>query len=63
MDKLLDFGNMLGLVKNLWYPLLYAIVCHKNITVAEVMNQTTLNIGFMRVLQGVRWERWLHLVE
>jgi hypothetical protein len=27
------------------------------------MNQTTLNIGFTRVLQGARWERWLHLVE
>jgi hypothetical protein len=28
------------------YPSLYAIVQHKNITIAEVMNQTTLNIGF-----------------
>jgi hypothetical protein len=45
------------------YPSLYAIVRHKSVSVAEVLNQTMLNIGFTRVLQGARWERWLHLVE
>jgi hypothetical protein len=45
------------------YPSLYAIVRHKSVSVAEVLHQTTLNIGFTQVLQGARWERWLHLVE
>jgi hypothetical protein len=38
-------------------------VRHKNVTVADVLTQTPLNVGFTRVLRDVRWEQWLHLVE
>jgi hypothetical protein len=36
-----------------------------NISVADVINQTPLNIGLTRVLllRDAGWERWLHLVE
>jgi hypothetical protein len=33
------------------YPSLYAIVCHKNVSVANVMNHAPLNIGFTCVLR------------
>jgi hypothetical protein len=36
---------------------LYAIVRHKNVRVADVLNQTPLNIAFTRVLRDGRWER------
>jgi hypothetical protein len=36
------------------YPSLYSIVSHKNVTVAEILNQQPLNIGFIRVLSGGR---------
>jgi hypothetical protein len=45
------------------YPSLYAIVRHKNIRVADVLNQTPSNIAFTSVLRDGRWEGWLHLVE
>jgi hypothetical protein len=45
------------------YPSLYSIVSHKNVTVAEILNQQPLNIGFRRVLSGDRWTTWLQLVE
>jgi hypothetical protein len=38
-------------------------VRHKNVRVADVLNQTPLNIAFTRILREERWERWLHLVE
>jgi hypothetical protein len=45
------------------YPSLYSIVSHKNVTVAKILNQHQLNIGFRRVLSGNRWIVWLQLVE
>jgi hypothetical protein len=45
------------------YPSLYSIVSHKNVTVAEILYQQPLNIGFKRELSGDRWIAWLQLVE
>jgi hypothetical protein len=44
------------------YPSLYNIVRTKNILVADVLNQTLLNIRFNRVLIGDKWDAWIHLV-
>jgi uncharacterized protein Usg len=43
------------------YPSLYNIVHHKNVTVAQVLAQTPLNITFRRVLSGNKWTLWLQL--
>ena len=43
------------------YPSLYNIVSHKNVLVANVLNNNLLNIGFRRTLIGNNW--WLELVE
>jgi hypothetical protein len=56
------FGMMLWLDKTplaTQYPSLCAIVRHKNMRVADVLNETPLNIAFNRIL---REERWLHLL-
>jgi hypothetical protein len=45
------------------YPSLYNIVNRKNDTVAHVLSNTPLNIGFQRALTGNNWDRWLHLVQ
>jgi hypothetical protein len=45
------------------YPNLYAIVNHKNVTVAIALNEDGLNISFRRNLTGERWISWLELVE
>jgi hypothetical protein len=37
------------------YLSLYNIVHHKNITIAQVLAQTPLNITFRRVLSGNKW--------
>jgi hypothetical protein len=44
------------------YLTLYNFVNHLNVTVANVMGSTPLNIGFRRVLSGRKWDRWVHLV-
>jgi hypothetical protein len=44
------------------YPSLYCIVNHTNVSVAHVMNELPLNIGFRRALSDNRWDRWAHLV-
>jgi hypothetical protein len=36
-------------------------VHHKNVTVAHVLAQTSLNISFRRVLVGNKWTFWLQL--
>jgi hypothetical protein len=38
------------------YPSLYTIVCHQNVSVADVMNHAPLNIGFTCVLRDGRSE-------
>jgi hypothetical protein len=43
------------------YPSLYNIVQRKQVSVANVMSQTPLNIGFRQALTGHRANRWLHL--
>jgi hypothetical protein len=43
------------------YPSLYNIVHHKNVTVAQVLAQTPLNITFRRMLSGTKWTAWLQL--
>lgn len=45
------------------YPALYNIVQQKNILVADVLNQTPLNIVFRRGLTGSKWNDWLHLCQ
>jgi hypothetical protein len=45
------------------FPSLYAIVNHKNITVASTITENGLNISFRRNLAGDRWLSWLYLVE
>jgi hypothetical protein len=44
------------------YPSLYRIVNHINVTVAQVMHATPLNIGFRRALSDNTWDRWVRLV-
>jgi hypothetical protein len=46
-----------------WAPSLYAIVNHKNVTVASAIKEAGLNISFRRNLTGDRWLSWLDLVE
>jgi hypothetical protein len=43
------------------YPSLYNIVQCKNVTVANVLTQAPLNMGFRHVLSGNRWTSWLCL--
>jgi hypothetical protein len=45
------------------YPGLYAIVNHKNATVANTIKENGLDISFRRNLAGDRWLSWLDLVE
>jgi hypothetical protein len=45
------------------FPFFYAIVRHKNISVANVLNRTPLNVSFTWVLIDGRWEHWLKLVD
>jgi hypothetical protein len=44
------------------YPTLYKIVRTKNVLVADVLNQTPLNVRFNRVLIGDKWDAWVHVV-
>jgi hypothetical protein len=62
--------NILVFLKDSWledkplaqqYATLYNIVHHKEISVAHVMSQVPLNIGFRRALPETRVERWFHL--
>jgi hypothetical protein len=43
------------------YPSLYNIAQRKQVSVADVMSQTPLNIGFRHALTGSRANRWIHL--
>jgi hypothetical protein len=43
------------------YPSLYNIVQRKQVSVAHVMSQVPLNIGFRQALAGNREDRWTHL--
>jgi hypothetical protein len=45
------------------YPSLYNIVQRKQVSVANVPNQSPLNISFWRTLNGNRWRLWLQLVQ
>jgi hypothetical protein len=45
------------------YPTLYNIVRKKNMTVAQVLSTTPLNVSFRRALVGDNWDKWLRLVE
>jgi hypothetical protein len=44
------------------YPNIYRIVRRKNMSVAQVLSTTPLNISFRRALVGQLWEDWLDLV-
>jgi hypothetical protein len=44
------------------YPMLYNIVNHTNVTVAQALASNALNIGFRRVLTTYKWDRWVDLV-
>jgi hypothetical protein len=43
------------------YPSLYNIAMQKNISVHSVLSHTPLNIGFRRILDGTKWDAWMHL--
>jgi hypothetical protein len=43
------------------YPSLYTIAQTKQVSVALVLSQTPLNIGFRQALSGNRASRWIHL--
>jgi hypothetical protein len=45
------------------YSSLYNIVQRKQVSLANVMAQVTLNIGFRQTLSGSRADRWIHLVQ
>jgi hypothetical protein len=47
---------------NVRYRALYNLVKKKNMSVAQVLSTTPLNISFRRVLIGVDWDNWLSLV-
>jgi hypothetical protein len=44
------------------YPALYNLVRKKNMSVAQVLGTTPLNVSFGRALVGVNWDNWLCLV-
>jgi hypothetical protein len=44
------------------YPALYNLVRKKNMSVAQVLGTTPLNVSFRRALVGVNWDNWLCLV-
>jgi hypothetical protein len=44
------------------YPSLYRIVRNKNLSVAQVLSTTLLNVSFRRALVGDNWAKWLELV-
>jgi hypothetical protein len=44
------------------YPTLYNLVRKKNMSVAQVLGTTPLNVSFRRALVGVNWDNWLCLV-
>jgi hypothetical protein len=45
------------------YPLSYNIVQRKNVLVANVLTHNPLNIEFRHVLNGNKWNDWLHLCQ
>jgi hypothetical protein len=45
------------------YPTFYNIVRKKNVSVAQVLSTTPLNVSFRRALVGDNWDKWLRLVE
>jgi hypothetical protein len=47
---------------NVKYPALYNLVKKKNMSVAQVLSTTPLNVSFRRVLIGVNWDNCLSLV-
>jgi hypothetical protein len=47
---------------NIKYPSLYNLVKKKNLSVAQVLSTTPLNISFRRALVGVNWDNWFSLV-
>jgi hypothetical protein len=47
---------------NVKYPALYNLVKKKNMSVAQVLSTTPLNVSFRRALVGVNWDSWLSLV-
>jgi hypothetical protein len=44
------------------FPTLYNIVRKKNVSVAQVLSTTPLNVTFRRALVGDNWDKWLSLV-
>jgi hypothetical protein len=44
------------------FPNLYSIVRRKNMSVAQVLSTTPINVSFRRALVGKNWEDWLDLV-
>jgi hypothetical protein len=58
----LDSGRIPGLEIGLWLVniLLNIVVC-KNVSVETVLSQVPLNQSFRRILDGAKWDAWMHL--
>jgi hypothetical protein len=41
------------------YPSLYCIIQRKQVSMADVLCHSPLNIAFRRTLSGTRWQLWL----
>jgi hypothetical protein len=68
---LVFYGSQTRFWEDLWigkeplmvkYPRLYNLVRRKNMTVAQVLSTTPLNVSFRRALEGVNWDNWLCIV-
>jgi hypothetical protein len=67
----LSSGNQIRFSEDKWlgnhelkvqYPDLFNIVRHKHATVAEVLNEASLNVSFIKSLVGNKLREWNHLV-
>ena len=45
------------------YPMLYNVVRHKNILVADALANATVNIEFRHNLTGNKWNAWLNMLQ
>jgi hypothetical protein len=45
------------------YPMLYIVVCQRNILVAYVLANNPLSVEFRRILSDNKWDAWNNLVQ
>jgi hypothetical protein len=65
-----DLGSLVRFLEDTWlsersldcqYPSSYNIVVRKNVSVQSILSHVPLNIGFQRLLNEAKWDRWMHL--